>query len=70
LEAADVNPDQHARLQTYMQAEQQLVNDVAWLPIDQEETNLVLKPYVKGLSFNAMDVIAPDDWRDVNIAAH
>ena len=50
LEAADVNPDQHARLQAYMQAEQQLVNDVAWLPIDQEETNQVLKPYVKGLS--------------------
>ena len=70
LEAADVNPDQHARLQTYMQAEQQLVNDVAWLPIDQEETNLVLKPYVKGLSFNAMGLIAPDDWNAVYIAAH
>ena len=70
LEAADVNPDQHARLQTYMQAEQQLVNDVAWLPIDQEETNLVLKPYVKSLSFNAMGLIAPDDWSAVYIAAH
>jgi len=70
LEAADVNPDQHARLQTYMQAEQQLVNDVAWLPIDQEETNLVLKPYVKGLRFNAMGLIAPDDWSAVYIAAH
>src|SRR5207253_7270556 len=31
LDAADVNPDQNARLQAYMQAEQQLVNDVAWL---------------------------------------
>ena len=59
LEAADVNPDQPARLQTYMQAEQQLVNDVVWLPIDQEETNLVLKPYVKGLSFNAMGLMHP-----------
>ena len=70
LEAADVNPDQHARLQVYMQAEQQLVNDVAWLPIEQEETNQVLKPYVKGLVFNALGSIAPDDWSSVYIAAH
>jgi oligopeptide transport system substrate-binding protein len=32
LEAADVNPDQRARLQAYMQAEQQPANDVAWCP--------------------------------------
>jgi peptide/nickel transport system substrate-binding protein/oligopeptide transport system substrate-binding protein len=70
LEAADVNPDQHARLQVYMQAEQQLVNDVAWLPIEQVATNLVLKPYVKGLVFNAMDIFPPDDWSAVYIAAH
>jgi peptide/nickel transport system substrate-binding protein/oligopeptide transport system substrate-binding protein len=70
LEAADVNPDQQARLQAYMQAEQQLVNDVAWLPIDQSETNGVLKPYVKGMVSNATDSIAPDDWSAVYIAAH
>jgi peptide/nickel transport system substrate-binding protein/oligopeptide transport system substrate-binding protein len=70
LEAADVNPDQHARLQAYMLAEQQLVNDVAWLPMDQVETNMVLKPYVKGLVFNAQGSIAPDDWSAVYIAAH
>jgi oligopeptide transport system substrate-binding protein len=70
LEAADVNPDQQARLQVYMQAEQQLVNDVAWLPMEQMETNLVLKPYVKGLSFNAMGLLPPDDWGAVYIAAH
>jgi oligopeptide transport system substrate-binding protein len=70
LEAADVNPDQHARLQTYMQAEQQLINDVAWLPMEQVETNLVLKPYVKGLDFNALGLLPPDDWGAVYIAAH
>jgi peptide/nickel transport system substrate-binding protein/oligopeptide transport system substrate-binding protein len=70
LEAADVNPDQTSRLQAYMQAEQQLVNDVAWLPIDQEETNLVIKPYVKGLVFNAQGLLAPGDWSAVYIAAH
>jgi peptide/nickel transport system substrate-binding protein/oligopeptide transport system substrate-binding protein len=70
LEGADVNPDQQARLQVYMQAEQQLVNDVAWLPIDQVETNLVLKPYVKGLVFNSLGLLPPDDWSAVYIAAH
>jgi oligopeptide transport system substrate-binding protein len=70
LAAADVNPDQTSRLQAYMQAEQQLVNDVAWLPMDQVETNQVLKPYVKGLVFNAQGLLPPDDWSAVYIAAH
>ena len=70
LEAADVNPNKHARLQAYMQAEQQLVNDVAWLPIEQEETYLVLKSYVRGLVFSALGIIPPDDWSAVYITAH
>ena len=70
LEAADVNPDQHARLQAYMQAEQQLVNDVAWLPMEQEETSLVLKSYVRGLAFSALGIIPPDDWSAVYITVH
>jgi peptide/nickel transport system substrate-binding protein/oligopeptide transport system substrate-binding protein len=35
MEQADVNPNQDARMQQYHQAEQQLVEDVAWLPISQ-----------------------------------
>ena len=70
LEAADANPNQHARLQAYMQAEQQLVNDVAWLPMEQEANNLVVKPYVHGLIFSALGIIPPDDWSAVYITAH
>lgn len=70
LEGADVNPDQQSRLQMYMQAEQQLVNDVAWLPMNQAQINQVLKPYVRGLVFNAQGLIPPDDWSAVYIAAH
>ena len=44
LEAADINPDQTARLQAYMQAEQQLVKDVAWLPMEQVASSQVIKP--------------------------
>ena len=70
LDAADVNPDQNARLQAYMQAEQQLVNDVAWLSWAQVAFSQVLKPYVKGIVFNALLLYPPNDWGNVYIAAH
>ena len=70
LEAADVNPDQQARLQAYMQAEQQLVNDVVWLPIEQVTASQVLKPYVKGLITNPQGLVPPDDWGNIYIEAH
>jgi len=70
LAAADVNPDNASRLQAYMQAEQQLVNDVAWLSIDQAAASQVLKPYVKGMVFNAQLLIPPDDWGKIYIQAH
>ncbi len=70
LEAADVNPDQTARLQAYNQAEQQLVNDVAWLPMEQVAVSLVLKPYVKGMVFNPNLEIPPNDWGNIYIASH
>ena len=65
-----MNPDHTARLQAYMRAERQLVNDVAWLPVNQVTLSQVVKPYVKGLVFNPQGFIPPDDWRKVYIAAH
>ena len=70
LAAADVNQDQTSRMQAYMQAEQQLVNDVAWLPMEQVGVPLVLKPYVRGLVFNAQLLYPPNDWANVFIATH
>lgn len=70
LEAADVNPDPTSRLAAYNQAEQQLVNDVAWLPMEQVTVNVLLKPYVKGVIFNAQGLVPPDDWGAVYIATH
>jgi len=70
LEAADVNPDQTSRLQAYMTAEQQLINDVAWLPVEQVAVSQVLKPYVRGMVFNPQLLIPPDDWSNIFIATH
>ncbi len=68
LEQADVNPNQAERLQQYNQAEQQLVNDVAWLPVYQVALPIVLKPCVTGMVFNPQLLIPPDDWGNVYIS--
>ncbi len=70
LEQADVTLDQTTRMQMYNKAEQQLVNDVAWLPTDQRFGNRLLKSYVIGRQFNALSEVPPDDWANVYIAAH
>jgi peptide/nickel transport system substrate-binding protein/oligopeptide transport system substrate-binding protein len=70
LKQADVNRDQHARLQQYYQAEQQLVNDVAWLPMYQLESVSLLKPYVQGVVSNALGLTPPDDWSRIYISKH
>ena len=65
MEQADVNQDQTTRLQQYNKAEQQLINDVAWLPIDQQIQPTVIKPCVVGFNYNAQDLTPPDDWAGV-----
>ncbi len=68
LEQADVNPDQVARIKQYIQAEQQLVNDVAWLPSYQVTASIVRKPCVAGVVDNAQDLTPPDDWGSIYIS--
>jgi peptide/nickel transport system substrate-binding protein/oligopeptide transport system substrate-binding protein len=70
LEQADVNTDANARFQIYIQAEQQLVNDVAWLPLWQDEATRLLKPYVVGRVYNELGLVPPNDWANVYIASH
>ena len=68
LEAADINPDSATRVQAYNTAEQQLVNDVAWLPIDQVAIQVVLKPCVVGYGYNAQGLFNPESWARVYIS--
>ena len=65
MEQADQNLDQTSRMQQYNKAEQQLVKDVAWLPIDQRESPLVYKPCVTGYTNNAQLLTPPDDWGSI-----
>lgn len=67
---ADVMPDQGPRMQAYNQIEQQLANDVAWLPMEQVNVTYLLKPYVIGVVDNSQNLTPPDDWGNIYIAAH
>jgi len=69
LLAADVNADQNARVQAYNQAEQQIINDVGWIPLYQSQGHVVLNAKLVGYTFNGLDITAPDDWGSIYIAA-
>ncbi len=68
LDAADVMSDPTARLQAYNKAEQALVNDVAWLPMEQQYTSSLIKPCVKGFQTNGEGLFPPDSWSRVYIS--
>ncbi len=70
LENADANFQQDARMQVYQKAEQQLVNDVAWMPMEQVTNVYLLKPYVIGMVENQLALIPPDDWANIYIVQH
>jgi peptide/nickel transport system substrate-binding protein/oligopeptide transport system substrate-binding protein len=70
LEAADANFQQNARIQAYQKAEQQLVKDVAWMPMSQVTEVFLRKPYVVGIVNNEMGQIPPDDWASIYVLQH
>lgn len=70
MEQADTNMVQSSRMSQYNQAEQQLINDVAWLPIDQALLPYVVKPCVMGRVYNAAWLTPPDDWANVYISTN
>ncbi len=70
LEAADVNTNAAQRIQQYNTAEQQLVNDVAWLPVDQQAAQLLRKQCVVGVIDTANSLVFPDSWSQVYISTN
>ncbi|MBA2679816.1 MAG: peptide ABC transporter substrate-binding protein [Ktedonobacteraceae bacterium] len=70
MEQADVAPAGPARIQAYNAAEQQLVNDVAWMPMEQVTNTYLLKPFVQGLIVNPQNIVPPEDWGNIYISTH
>src|SRR5205085_2545564 len=68
MEAADKITDKTQREMAYWNIEQQLVNYVAWFPMEQQEINILQKPCVQGVVQNAMAVLPPEDWANIYIS--
>lgn len=69
MEEADVTSDQTKRVQLYNQAEQELINDVVWIPRYQYKSTFVRKPCVVGIVDNAQQTYSPDIWGNVYISS-
>ncbi|GCE48613.1 peptide/nickel transport system substrate-binding protein/oligopeptide transport system substrate-binding protein [Thermosporothrix hazakensis] len=68
MKKADQETDETKRMQMYHEAEQQLANHAAWVPIDQVLASGVRKPCVKGIKDNAMGQTHPDSWSKIYIS--
>ena len=68
MTAADIMPSGDARLKAYQVIEQELVNQVAWLPTEQQLTYGLRKPCVQGYPQPATGIISPDEWSKIYIS--
>jgi oligopeptide transport system substrate-binding protein len=57
LDQANVEQDATKRADLYRQAQQQILDDVAMIPIYHDTDYELVKPYVKGLSITAMGIL-------------
>jgi peptide/nickel transport system substrate-binding protein/oligopeptide transport system substrate-binding protein len=64
---ADLGSD---RMSLYNDAEQKLVNDVAWLSLQQPDGVGLIKPYVYGVIPNAQGLTPANDWANIYITTH
>ncbi len=65
LANADANFLAEARVQTYQKAEQQLIKDVAWLPMEQVTSTFLRSPFIVGVVDNAQGITPPNDWAKI-----
>jgi len=65
LAKADVEQDGARRLNLYNDAEQKLINDIAWVPLYQLSNLVVQNPKLHGYKTNALEITDPDSWNNV-----
>ena len=67
---ADKEQNAAKRMSLYNQAEQQLVNDVAWLPYSQPKGIWRIRTYIQGFNPSALGLLTDLDWANVEVLAH
>jgi oligopeptide transport system substrate-binding protein len=70
MKQADANPDLKGRLVQYQQAEQILVTQVGWLPLDQATTWWEVKPYLQNFTLTAGGLTPKESWQTMFVTAH
>src|SRR5262249_13441907 len=70
LAKADVEQNKSVRMALYNQAEQLLINDIAWIPLLQGANAARLKPYIQGYVPSALNLISDKDWPNVVVLSH
>ncbi len=70
LKAADVEHNQTKRMQMYNQAEQEVVDQVAWIPYEQPKLYWRQRSYVHGFGFNSIGLMVDVNWPKVYISQH
>jgi oligopeptide transport system substrate-binding protein len=69
MQAADSTLDNDLRMKQYNATEQQVVNDVGWLPLYQLQTPKVIKSCVKNYPYQASFLPAPNHWNNIYIGS-
>jgi oligopeptide transport system substrate-binding protein len=62
---ADVDLNPTTRAQSYNQAEQLLVNQGAWIPLNQQKTFFNLVPSMHNFAFNSLGVVPLASWQKI-----
>ena len=70
MHTADANQNLTQRLTQYQQAEQMLVTQVGWLPLDQATTWWEVRPWVVNFNVAAGGLTPLDTWQQIYIAKH
>ncbi|HEU5343883.1 MAG TPA: peptide ABC transporter substrate-binding protein [Ktedonobacterales bacterium] len=70
MHTADANPNLQERLTQYQQAEQILVTQVGWLPLDQATTWWEIRPWVVNFNVAAGGLTPLQTWQQIYIAKH
>jgi ABC-type oligopeptide transport system substrate-binding subunit len=63
----DLGPD---RMSLYSEAEQLLVTDVAWMPLNQGKTSYSLPTYVHNVAYSSLGLIPLSTWQTIYLTAH
>ena len=70
LKKADQDQNQTSRMAEYNQAEQQVINEVAWIPYAQGKGYWRLRPWVRGFGLNSLLGFPDVNWPNVYIVQH